>query len=269
MKKYLKLVFSISIYFYSLNFALAQLDSSNFKKQTKFIYASVSVGVPIINEFSFNNNLNEKKTHKTNPKIKPIYNLNFDFNFKHFSLNIFSNYCFNEFNGNSYLLRGYQTNAGSHNTPSYKYFEIYQKIKYNYLQIGTGLGYNFWVKKNNFSVMANVMYNALSKVIISSYYTNNPTLNNSDTTSIKLVKNYTIDRDYVDKSFAFYSNLKLTYSHILSKKTLVSFSLNTTFGLLSLSSTRDYPEVDNGAFGYIINYQKVVYPTLGIKYKLL
>ena len=210
MKIYVKLLIFFTLFLSNGTLCFSQDDSLISKKNKKHIYASATLGIPVYNTFVYKNDVRQNNYNVTKSKKKIIYNMSFDFDFNHFSLNILTNYCENEFNGNSYKLIGSQLNSGSHNVPIYKYFEIYQTVKYSYLQIGTGFGYNRWYKKHHFSITANFMYNIITKIAINSHFTPNSSYNGSDTTNIRLVKNYTL-KD-VNTSNALYANLKLTYS---------------------------------------------------------
>ncbi|MCF8423649.1 MAG: hypothetical protein K9H41_04835 [Bacteroidia bacterium] len=265
MRKYFKLIYSISVFFICYVSCIGQTDTIGNRKQ-KNMYASFSFGSPLHNRLGYKNDVSQPNSYQSNSKNKIFYNFNLDFNFNHFTLNLFTNYLKNEFKGNSYLLRGYQLNDGSHNAPIYKYFEIYQIVKYNYLQIGTGIGYNVWRKKNNFAITSSFIYNLKTDIVVSSFFKTNSTFNNADTSMISLVKNHKVDR--INKGFAFYGNIRFTYSRLLSKKMLFCFSINGTYGILNVYSNESDPYYDNGQLGYIIQFQKLIYPTIGIKYKI-
>lgn len=264
---YMKFLSCVIIYLAGISFCFSQTDSLALKKSKKHIYVSAIAGIPIYNDFGYKNDVSQDHYNIAKSKNKPIYGLNFDFDFNHFTINILANYSKNEFSGNQYKLVVAQLNSGSHQVPIYKYYEIYQTIKYDYLQFGAGLGYNLWHKKHNFALTANVMYNLVNSIKISSYYAPNSALNDRDTSNVYLTKNH--KSQDVNGTIAVYGNLRFTYSYLLSKKVMLSFSLNSSFGLFdNYYSSSGSPDYDNSAFGYYVYYQRLIYPAVGIKYML-
>lgn len=246
-------------------FAAYSKNDSLVKSNKKQICVSALIGTPVYNKFGYNNRPGHEKVIATS-KSKLAAGLLFNFNFNHFTINILSNYCQNEFYGNNYKLAVGQLNAGSHQVPIYKYYEIYQRIKYDYLQAGIGFGYNKGYKKSNFSVTANFLHNFYTQVYVSSYYAPNSKLNDKDTVFVKLVKNHkSID---VATSFSIYGNLNFTYSYSLNTKLMVCLSVITSYGLIDIYSSSGSPSYYNDDFAYYLGEQKSVCPMVGIKYRL-
>ena len=264
---YMKFLSFIIIYLAGISFCFSQNDSLALKKSNKHIYVSAIAGISVYNDFGYKHSVSQDHYNIAKAKNKIICGLNFDFGFNHFTINILANYSKNEFSGNQYKLVVAQLNSGSHQVPLYKYYEIYQNIKYDYLQFGAGLGYNIWHKKHNYALTANVMYNLVNSIKISSYYAPNSVLNDRDTSNVYLAKNH--KSQDVNGTIAVYGNLRFTYSYLLSKKVLLSFSLNSSFGLFdNYYSSSGSPTYYNSDFGYYVYYQRVIYPAIGIKYKL-
>lgn len=263
----MKFLVYVIIYLACTSFCFSQNDSLAFKKNKRHIYVSTIAGVPIYNDFSYKNYIGQDHYNIAKSKNKIICGLNFDLDFNHFTINILTNYSKNEFSGNQYKLVVGQSNSGTHQAPLYKYYEIYQNIKYDYLQFGAGLGYNIWHKKHNFALTANIMYNLVNSIKISSYYAPNSVLNDRDTSNVFLVKNY--KSEDVNGTIALYGNIRFTYSYSLARKIMLSFSLNSSFGLFdNYYSSSGSPDYDNSSFGYYVYYQRLIYPAVGIKYKL-
>ena len=257
MKNLLKLFYSITFTSIFMN-VISQSDSGLLNKKNKSIYISASAGIPIFNQFIFSD-FNEKNIYKSYSDKKIIYNLNFDISRKHFTYSFFSNFIQNDFIGSLYLFRKFSSRS------PYEYNEVYQKVKYNYLQFGGGLGYNYNCKKNNFCITINAAYNVYSKFYISTYYTQNLTYNNKDTSGV-LYKN--IEVDILDKYYNINLNLRLSYSYLFNKNLAFFTTINSAYNFLRLNMYETGANVSSSYLAYRIYGQKIIYPTLGLKYKL-
>lgn len=250
----------------------SQIDSTR-KQQIIF---SFNMGMPLYNQFTYYSNNHDFITGADNQtqrtaysKLRLLYNFNFEHNIRHFTVNFLCNYSQNEFNGAAYLIQGKQISGPR--APSYKKLEIYQTVKYNYLQAGFGLGYNHWIKKHNISITTNILQNIFDKIFVSSYFVKNSQYNDQDSSAVVLVKNYPVkdaENNFTNTpGIGMYANMKLTYSYALYKSLYLSASLNSSFGLLNTRSTKD-PYLDNAYLGYVIQQQKILSFNVGIRLKL-
>lgn len=242
---------------------LGQKDSIKSKHQ---LYFSFNVGLPIYNNFDFRNE-QQGFPRGANSKRQPSYNFSFEHNVEHFTINLLFNYSLNEFNGDPYYTWGKYIHSFN-NQEVYKSFEVYQTIKYNYLQTGLGIGYNKWIKKHNIAITANFAKNVFTNIIVSTNYTTNSYYNNQDTSQIQLPKNFRPTG--VSKNRDLYVNLKLSYSYALTKRLCLSLSLNASYGLLQTHT----PSIqatgivrDDNTLAYSIYTQKMLYSNFGIRYR--
>ena len=261
MKTIHKIIIGCYFILISLN-CISQKDSIKSKHQA---YFSINVGVPLYNNFEYRID-GKTEVVNTNTRLKPSYNFSFEHNIKHFTINLLYNYTINEFTGKPYFMQGSVIGYDIHYNAFHKDFEIYQKVKYNYLQLGLGLGYNHSFKKHNITATFNLLQNILTNLVLSSYYVQNSPYNDKDTSQIVLSKNFKATG--IEKNLGFYANIKLMYTYGLSKHFHLSFSLSASYGLLNTHSTSAPPYYNNTSLGYNLYYQKMIFSNIGIRYKL-
>lgn len=252
--------------FYLVYFTAYSKNDSLVKSNKKQFFISATIGAPVYNKFGHKNSISQSKSVNASSKSKIAAGLNFDFNFNHFTLNILSNYCQNEFDGSAYNIIVAQLNSGSHQIPIYKYYEIYQRIRYDYVQAGIGFGYNKGYKKNHFSVSVNFLHNFYTDAHVSSYYSPGSALNDRDTVNFKLVKNHK-SKD-ITTSFSIYGNLNFSYSYRINKKFMACASVISSYGWLDVFSSSGSPSYDNSDFAYYLRSQISICPMIGMKYRL-
>ena len=260
MKSILKILISCFVLF-SLN-CVGQKDS--IKKQQVFL--SFNIGAPLYNQFTYK--IDEDSEILTAiSKPRPSFNFNFEHNINHFTINGLYTYSQNEFIGNSFIINGKSLGTAPHSATVYKHLEVYQKIKYNYLQIGLGIGYNHWIKKHNISLTTNIHQNVFSKIIVDVYYVENSPYNDQDTTAIKLARNLPVKFSAFD-NLAFSASVKLMYTYKLNEKIFLSFStdFSAAFNNMSLDNISSYS--GGTTLAYRISYQETMYANIGIRYKL-
>ncbi|MES2762687.1 MAG: hypothetical protein V4677_10780 [Bacteroidota bacterium] len=259
-----KKLFFILILGLTISSFYGQKDSTKSKHQ---LFFSFNVGLPIYNSFDYRNE-QQGLPRGADSKRKPSLNLNFEHNIEHFTINLLFNYSFNEFNGDPYYTWGKYIHSYN-NQEVYRSFEVYQTIKYNYLQAGLGLGYNHWIKKHNIALTANLQKKIFTDIIVSTNYTTNSYFNNQDTSQIQLPKNFRpLD---IEKNRDLYLNMKLMYTYALTNKLCLSLSISASYGLLQTysPSVRESGIVrDDKTLAYGIYTQKMLYSNLGIRYKL-
>lgn len=266
MKNHLKLLYTVSLILLFNEELFSQTDLiGGSHKKNKSVFITGSIGIPIFNQLLLYNHFEKVQENKAFSKSKLMCNLNLDFNKNHFTLNSFVSYIQNEYNGNSYHIDGgYQ--IGTRPNATQKYFDVYQHVKYNYIQIGLGCGYNKSFKKNNFSLITNLAYNAYTDINYSTNFSTNSSLNDNDTLKISLEKNKHFDHNDVF-SLAFYLYFKISYNYMLSEKISICTSLNSSVGYLEIYGLDDGVSASQD-LGNQIRGQKIIYPTLGLKYKL-
>lgn len=263
MKNHLKLLYTFSLILLFNEELFSQIDlNGGSHNKNKSVFISGSIGIPIYNQLLLYNRFEKVKENKAFSKSKLMCTLNLDFNKNHFTLNSFVSYIQNEYNGNSYHM---DRNTMYPNGKPY-YFDVYQHVKYNYIQIGLGCGYNKSFKKNNFSLITSVAYNAYTDINYSTNFSKNSSLNDNDTLKISLKKNKHFDRNDIF-TFAFYIYFKISYNYMLSEKISICASLNSSIGYLEIYGIDDGFSA-NQDLGNEIRGQKIIYPTLGLKYKL-
>lgn len=243
---------------------LGQKDSTKNKHQ---VFLSFNVGLPLYDHFDYYVQQRSLLTDGKS-KRKPSFNFSLEHNIKHFTINVLLNYSLNEFNGEPYNTDVKYLYSNYNNLMGYKSFEVYQTVKYNYLQAGIGIGYNHWIKKHNIALTTNLQKNIYTNVKLSTNYTNNPTYNNQDTSQVVLPKNFKPTDIKSDRDL--YLNMKLTYTYALLKKLHLSLSFNASYGLLntySLSALNSGRQYEN-SFGYSIYTQKLIFGAIGVRYKL-
>ena len=235
-------------------------------KSRRHVFVSAMIGIPVYNKFGDQNSPGQHKLATSFSKSKIAAGLNFNFQLNHFVINVLGNYCQNEFNGNPYKLVIAQVNWGSHQVPIYKYYEIYQRVRYDYLQAGIGFGYNKRHKKSNFSLSVNFLHNFYTNVSVSSFYVADSGLNDKDTVNFKLVKNH--KSNDVSSSFSIYGNLNFLYSYNITPKFMACASVITSYGLIDVYSSSGSPSYNNSDFAYYLGTQKSICPMIGVKYRL-
>lgn len=243
---------------------LGQKDSTKNKHQ---VFVSLSVGLPIYNHTDYRI---ESSGLILDGKFrwKPSLNFSFEHNIKHFTFNFLLNYFQNELTGESFSTWGKYIYSSSNNQMNFKTFEIYQIVKYNYLQAGIGVGYNHWIKKHNIAITTNFQKNVYSTIIYSTNYVTNSSHNNQDTSQVVLPKNY--KSTDIEKKHDIYLNMKLAYTYAMFKKLHLLISLNASYGLLNIYS----PSVvksgipNENSLNYQIFNQKLIFGSIGVRYKL-
>lgn len=258
MKLFLKILLSTALSISMHLSCLSQSDSLKKKERSTRIYVSAMAGIPVYNKFVYDYYWGGNTKYESNSKKKLICGVNVDFDIHHLTLNLLTNYSENEFSGKTYSLQV--------NQPRIKIYDIYQRVQYNYFQLGTGLGYNISRKKHFFSLTANVMCNLITDIRFSSFYSPESGINDKDTIYTPLAKNY--NSDDVPHNFELFTNMRFIYSYALSRRLLASVSLNASLGALGNRAMLGYPMADSYSLGYFILQQKVVYPQVGIKYRL-
>jgi hypothetical protein len=259
MKLSLQVLLSTALFLHLHLSCLSQSDSLRKKDRKTHIYVSAMAGIPVYNKFVYDYFWGGNTHYESNSKKKLICGVNVDFDIHHLTLNLLTNYSQNEFSGKTYSLQVFE--------PRIRLYDIYQRVQYNYFQIGTGLGYNISRKKHFFSLTANVMCNLITDIRFSSFYSPESGINDKDTIYTTLAKNY--KSNDVSQNFELFANLRFIYSYALSKRFRACVSLNAALGALGNRTLVGYPTVDSYSLGYFILQQKVVYPQVGIKYRLL
>ncbi len=259
MKLSLKLLLSTALSLYMHLSCFSQSDSLRKKERNTRISISAMAGIPVYNKFVYDYFWGGNTYYESNSKKKLICGVNVDFDIRHLTLNLLTNYSQNEFSGKNYSLQVDQ--------PRIRTYDIYQRVRYNYFQIGTGLGYNISRGKHFFSLTANVMCNLITDIRFSSFYSPGSGINDKDTIYTTLAKNY--KSNDVSRKFELFANLRFIYSYTLSKRFLACVSLNGALGALGNRTLLGYPTVNNYSLGYFILKQKIIYPEVGVKYRLL
>ena len=243
---------------------LGQKDSTKSKHQ---LFLSFNVGLPIYNHFDYRvEQVGLIVDGKS--KRKPSLNFSFEHNVNHFTFNFLLNYFQNQITGESFSTWGKYIYSTSNSQMNFQTFEIYQIVKYNYLQAGIGFGYNHWIKKHNIAITTNLQKNVFSNVIYTTNYVANSSHNNQDTSQVVLPKNY--KSTDIEKKHDVYVNMKLAYTYAMFKRLHLLLSLNASYGLLNIYS----PTVlksgipNENSLNYRILNQKLIFGTIGIRYKL-
>jgi hypothetical protein len=254
----LSLLFLISISSFS------QKDSIKTKHQ---VFLSFNVGLPVYNNFVYRNE-SRHLTVDGKSKRKSSFNFGLEHNVNHFTFNLLINYFQNELIGEPFGTFGNYIYSANSNQMNFKTFEVYQVVKYNYLQAGIGFGYNHWIKKHNIAITTNLQKNIFTKIIVSTNFTDNAANNNQDTSQVVLPKNF--EPTDIKKNRDLYLNMKLTYTYALLKKLHLSLSLNVSYGLLNTYSPSvvQLGKQNENSLNYSIFNQKLIFGTVGVRYKL-
>ena len=268
MSKLLKLVFNISLIF-SFGFSFSQNDSVPKHKSQFLVY--VNMGFPIYNKFNITQySYGNESVYWIKSKLKPIYNVGFEYSFKKFNIGLSGTYIQNDFTGHDFEYDVIDYNSHSINQIKAKY-NLYQKVNYNVFQIAlnTGLKFNITPKQiiyTDIILATNLVY----KINISNYYSQNQL--GYDTTQYVLMKHVPTNQNYgkwPSLGFSVAYNYKITNRLILDFKIIVQY-----FSTKRVLNSDDYKAdgiikgIPDSRDRYNINKHTLIAPTIGIKYKL-
>lgn len=263
----------IGFNFLFFTFVVGQIDS--LVKRKKMILIEVDYAIPFYNKFKIQNTNDYNSKYVVNSKLQSQFYFGFKYHYKKINFGINASYLLNEFTGRKFVIEGFD--ATHSQNVIYKY-NIIQKVKYDYCNLGLSYGLNhFFKKRSEIEFNLHALFTCFYRSRIFNYYYSEQF--GYDTTQI-LAQNVKSDynsgvvpRFAIDLKYHFWFTDRLALSTSLLFYYSYSITDYSNQGVISPEKGVFAKNTTQNPYGlyynaYTVKDQKFISVLLGLQYRI-